>query len=86
MSPATTTITPVTSPANSGLVVGNVPLVAGTAEPARRGECGVYVKGKWYTLSLDGGHATDTALAGTAEPTADLADQVAAWLDRHLLS
>lgn len=54
------------------LLAQRLPLVAGTAEPARRGECGVYVKGKWYTLSLDGGHATDTALAGTAEPTADL--------------
>lgn len=31
------------------------PMVAGTSTPARKGECGVFVRGKWYTLTLGDG-------------------------------
>ena len=34
---------------------------AGSPEPSRKGECGVYLRGKWYTLNLgDGRTGTDT--------------------------
>jgi uncharacterized protein (DUF1015 family) len=36
------------------------PMTAGTAAPARKGECGVYIRGKWYTLTL-GDDATDVS-------------------------
>jgi uncharacterized protein (DUF1015 family) len=36
------------------------PMVAGTPTPSRKGECGVFVRGKWYTLTL-GDETTDTA-------------------------
>ena len=36
------------------------PLSAGSATPSRKGECGVYIRGKWYTLAL-GGDTTDAA-------------------------
>jgi uncharacterized protein (DUF1015 family) len=32
-----------------------LPLVAGSAEPARKGECAVYIGKRWYTLTLNGG-------------------------------
>ncbi len=56
------------------LLSQRLPLVAGTAEPSRRGECGVYVKGKWYTLTLDAGTgaAPDAVQADGADATADL--------------
>jgi uncharacterized protein (DUF1015 family) len=28
------------------------PMAAGTPTPSRKGECGVYIRGKWYTLTL----------------------------------
>ena len=31
-----------------------LPLVAGGPEPARKGECSVYIRGKWYLLTLEG--------------------------------
>lgn len=31
-----------------------LPLVAGGPVPARKGECSMYIRGKWYTLTLDG--------------------------------
>ncbi len=34
------------------------PMSAGVATPTRKGECGVYIRGKWYTLTL-GDDATD---------------------------
>lgn len=36
-------------------------MVAGPVEPAHKGECGVYIKGRWYTLTLGdaGGGADD---------------------------
>ncbi len=36
------------------------PMSAGAAVPSRKGECGVYIKGKWYTLTL-GDDAIDAA-------------------------
>lgn len=33
------------------------PMAAGTPEPSRKGECGVYIRGRWYTLTLDGADA-----------------------------
>jgi uncharacterized protein (DUF1015 family) len=36
------------------------PMTAGSALPSRKGECGVFVRGKWYTLTL-GDDATDAA-------------------------
>ena len=36
------------------------PMSAGVPTPARKGECGVYIRGKWYTLTL-GDEATDEA-------------------------
>ncbi len=36
------------------------PMSAGGPEPSRKGECGVYLRGKWYTLTL-GDADTDTA-------------------------
>lgn len=35
------------------------PMVAGMPTPSRKGACGVFVRGKWYTLTL-GDEATDT--------------------------
>lgn len=53
------------------LLSQRLPLVAGSAEPARKGECGVYVKGRWYTLTLDGPDGpADAAIA--SDPTSDL--------------
>ncbi len=45
-----------------------LPLVAGGSTPARKGECSVYIKGKWYTLTLDGPDAD----VGASDPTASL--------------
>ncbi|BCS31267.1 hypothetical protein TBR22_A04670 [Luteitalea sp. TBR-22] len=36
------------------------PMSAGTPSPSRKGECGVFVRGKWYTLTL-GDQSTDPA-------------------------
>jgi uncharacterized protein (DUF1015 family) len=36
------------------------PMAAGSASPSRKGECGVFIGGKWYTLTL-GDDATDAA-------------------------
>ena len=36
------------------------PMSAGVATPSRKGECGVYLRGKWYTLTL-GDDASDPA-------------------------
>ena len=36
------------------------PMSAGSSTPSRKGECGVYIRGKWYTLTL-GDDVTDAA-------------------------
>ena len=36
------------------------PMSAGSPTPSRKGECGVYIRGKWYTLTL-GDDTTDAA-------------------------
>lgn len=49
------------------LLSQRLPLVAGTPEPTRAGDCAVYIKGKWYTLTLG---APDAARQD--DPTAHL--------------
>ena len=36
------------------------PMTGGSPSPSRKGECGVYIRGKWYTLTL-GDDTTDAA-------------------------
>lgn len=47
-----------------------LPLSAGGPDPARQGECSMYIKGKWYALTLS--PPGDTADAVEADPTASL--------------
>ena len=56
-----------------------LPVEAGSAEPARQGECAMYIKGRWYRLRLDGDEAT---VEGQGDPTASLD---AARLSRKVL-
>lgn len=54
-----------------------LPLVAGGPVPARKGECSVYIKGKWYTLTLDGlGAGGDAADPTTTLDASLLSDRV----------
>lgn len=56
-----------------------LPMVAGTATPGRKGECGVFVRGKWYTLTL-GDETTDPADPIRTLDVSRLQDQVLAPL------
>lgn len=55
------------------------PMAAGTPTPSRKGECGVFVRGKWYTLTL-GDDTTDTADPIRTLDVSRLQDQVLAPL------
>lgn len=53
------------------------PMVAGTPTPSRKGECGVFIRGKWYTLTL-GDETTDAANPIRTLDVSRLQDQVLA--------
>lgn len=53
------------------------PMTAGTPTPSRKGECGVYIRGKWYTLTL-GDATTDAANPIASLDVSRLQDQVLA--------
>src|SRR5690606_31962875 len=55
------------------------PMSAGSAEPSRKGLCGVYIRGKWYTLAL-GPETPDAADPIGSLDVARLQDQVLAPL------
>jgi uncharacterized protein (DUF1015 family) len=53
------------------------PMTAGSATPSRKGDCGVFIRGKWYTLTL-GDDTTDAADPIRTLDVSRLQDQVLA--------
>ncbi len=53
------------------------PMVAGAPTPSRKGECGVFIRGKWYTLTL-GDDSTDASDPIATLDVSRLQDQVLA--------
>lgn len=53
------------------------PMVAGSPAPSRKGECGVFIRGKWYTLTL-GDDTTDASDPIATLDVSRLQDQVLA--------
>ena len=53
------------------------PMTAGSSTPSRKGECGVYIRGKWYTLTL-GDDTTDAADPIRTLDVSRLQDQILA--------
>ena len=53
------------------------PMTAGSPDPSRKGECGVHIRGKWYTLTL-GDDTTDTADPIRTLDVSRLQDQILA--------
>ncbi|MBA2353299.1 MAG: DUF1015 domain-containing protein [Acidobacteria bacterium] len=56
------------------------PIEAATGDPLRKGQCGVYIKGRWYTLTLGPDHAASTEDPIAGLDVSRLQDQVLAPL------